>query len=164
MERTGTRPLILRVLVAALAVALLDAAFGVGHCRLSNSACTAGAFFRGIASFAPPGFPGYRTGVLGALLHLGVASFWTSAYAVTYQRSPRLQQLTSAWPGLAATAIGFGFLVWLAMDLVVLPALGGGRHTPVGSRAFWILLAGHPWFVGLPIVATVRRGRPDSGP
>ena len=157
MGRNGTPSLIPRVLVAAIAVALLDAAFGVGQCRLFNSACTAGAFFRGIASFAPPGFPGYRTSVLGALLHLGVASFWTAAYAVTYQRSPALQKLTSAWWGATATAIGFGFLIWLTMDLVVLPVLGGGRHTPVASRAFWILLAGHPWFVGLPIVTIVRR-------
>jgi hypothetical protein len=145
------------VVAAALTVALLDAAFGIVQCHISNSSCTATAFFRGIASFAPSWFPGYRTSSLGALLHLSVASFWSSAYALTYQRFRPLRQISSTRAGLTGTAIALGCVVWLAMDLLVLPAIGGGRHTPVGSRTFWIILAGHPLFVGLPITAIVRR-------
>ena len=147
-----------RIPFAALAVAALDAAFGIAQCRIFNPACTVETFFRGIASFAPGWFLGHQTSVLGVVLHLAVAGFWTTAYALTYQRSARLRRLSSTWPGLATTAFAMGILVWLVMDTVVLPVVGQGRHTPVGSRTFWIILAGHPLFVGLPIAAIVRHG------
>ncbi len=144
------------ILLAALAVSVLDGAFGITHCRIANSVCTPAAFFRGIASFAPAGFPGYRTAGLGMVLHAAVATFWATTYGFTYRRWPLLRTFTATPRGLAGVAIGLGAMVWLVMDLVVLPLVGNGRHTPVSSRAFWILLVGHPVFVGLPIAGLIR--------
>jgi hypothetical protein len=144
------------ILLAALTVAVFDGMFGITHCRLADSACTPAAFFRGIAGFAPTGFPGFRTPGLGILLHTAVATFWATTYGFTYRRWPALRRLTATLRGVAGVAVGVGAIVWLVMDLVVLPLVGNGRHTPVNSRSFWILLAGHPVFVGLPIAGLVR--------
>lgn len=153
-----SRNLHVRVLFAALAVAAFDTVFGFGLCKFTTATCTVPGFFRGIATYAPLGFPGYRTAQLGALMHIGVATCWTCAYTLVYTKSSALQRSAATIGGVLAAAVAVGFIVWLTMDLVVLPVVGHGRHTSVTSRNFWILLFGHPIFVGLPITAVVRKG------
>jgi hypothetical protein len=55
----------------------------------------------------------------------------------------------------------FRALVWVAMDLVVLP-LTRSRPMPVASGMFLTMLIGHMLVVGLPI-AVVLRPRMESG-
>lgn len=59
-------------------------------------------------------------------------------------------------PGWVAVGVAlvYGPLIWVAMSLVVVPALAH-RAVPVNMR-WWIQLAGHFCFVGLPMVLAAR--------
>ena len=57
--------------------------------------------------------------------------------------------------GLAiGVALVYGPFIWVAMSLAVIPALSH-RDVPVNTR-WWIQLAGHFLFVGLPMVMAMR--------
>lgn len=150
------------MIAAAAAVAAWDGYLAVTVCSAFNRGCTVGRAFRGIASYAPSFIPGSGTAVLGVFIHCTVAAGWTTLYWVAYSRWLPLRRLTAGWAGTAAASLLLGVLVWLAMDLVVLPTVGGGRHTPITSPAFWVVLAGHPLVVGLPIVALIRQPLPEE--
>ncbi|HEX7121612.1 MAG TPA: hypothetical protein VF178_04510 [Gemmatimonadaceae bacterium] len=62
------------------------------------------------------------------------------------------------WLG-AFQAPAAGVLVWLVMNNVIAP-LGRGRPEPVGTPAFWAVLVGHVFFVGLPLVWGTRHFAP----
>ena len=57
-------------------------------------------------------------------------------------------------------AVLFGPMVWVIMSLAVIPLLV--HRPPVIGVRWWIQLVGHVFFVGLPIVATVRTGTRES--
>jgi hypothetical protein len=57
--------------------------------------------------------------------------------------------------------LGYGAVVWLLMDGVVLP-LSRAHATPVTAAWFWIQLATHPFVVGLPIALILGRARRSS--
>jgi uncharacterized membrane protein YhaH (DUF805 family) len=52
-------------------------------------------------------------------------------------------------------AVVLGPLIWMVMSLAVIPLLV--RRPPAISIRWWIQLAGHIPFVGLPIAAMTRK-------
>jgi len=97
------------------------------------------------------------TAALGLVLHFGIAYLWTAVYYLGYRRSASLQRLTSTRSGALLVGAALG-VIWLVMDLVVLP-LSAARPTPPSSPFFWILLLGHAVVVGSPIALLVRSRR-----
>jgi hypothetical protein len=98
---------------------------------------------------------GLATAALGLACHLVIAYAWTLAYLLVFQRWSRLRRAAqSAW-GTAAIAVAIGTIVWLGMNLVIVP-LSSAAPTPLFSGVWFALLAIHWVAVGLPIAAIVR--------
>jgi hypothetical protein len=99
---------------------------------------------------------GIRTAALGIALHFAIALIWSVIYTVAYRALPALLRFTRTTAGLFAASVMAGVTVWLVMNGIVLP-LSRTRPYSMGSGLFWMLLAGHIAFVGLPLVWGVRR-------
>lgn len=99
---------------------------------------------------------GVRTAVLGTALHFGIALVWSVAFALAYRASPGLSRRAKSRWGLFGIAALAGVLVWLAMDWVVL-RFSKAHYYSLTEGYFWVLLAGHVPFVGLPLVWGVSR-------
>jgi hypothetical protein len=72
----------------------------------------------------------------------------------------------ATWKGVLAVAAVYGPVIWIVMSAAVIPLLTG-RPLDVTFR-WWIQLAGHVTFVGLPIVGSIawderRRSRRTQG-
>ena len=149
------------VLTAGAVVGVLDGLFAVSLCMVRNPACEVPRVFQGIAvgligRASLDG--GMATAALGVLLHFTIATIWATIYAVVVRRAPVLQQFVRTKLGVVTIATVFGAIVWLTMNLVVVP-LSQARPTPVFTTVWFILLIGHPVVVGLPITLIVRDGR-----
>jgi hypothetical protein len=151
-----------RILAAGVVTGVVDGLFAVSLGCIYGAACTPVRTFQGIAAgvlgreTALAG--GVATGALGFTLHVFIATGWATAYGVLYQRWPALRRLTATPAGLAACAVVLGMFVMLAMNRLVVP-LSFARPTPPFTQVWWVLLLGHPVFVGLPIVWIVREPR-----
>jgi len=160
-----------KVVLAGLAVGVLDGLFAVGICVTAGTGCVPIRVFWGIAAAvigrdaAVAG--GAATAALGLGFHFLIAMIWASIYYVGYGLFGWMRGLTSSTRGLIVAAVVFGFLVYLVMDFVVIPLshrafpLGQARQTPLSSRFFWIILLGHPIFVAAPIVYLIRSREPQ---
>jgi hypothetical protein len=101
--------------------------------------------------------------VLGVLMHFGVAFGWSAVFLFLAARWTRVRRVLSSSYGVIKVAAVYGPFVWLVMSLVVIPLLL--QRPPAITMRWWIQLAGHFPFVGLPIVASiglparVRHGR-----
>jgi len=89
-------------------------------------------------------------------MHIGVAVGWSAVFLFVVAPLPWVRAVMESRHGVLKVAALFGPTVWMTMSLAVIPLL---VHRPpmIGLR-WWIQLVGHVFFVGLPIVATVRRG------
>ena len=159
-----TRPSIARVLVAALVVAAADLLDAIVVWVVLYQKSTVERILQSIASGLlgrDAAFGGGSvTAALGLVLHVVVALGWTVVFWVLLQRWPRLRAWTTSTRGAVLAGLGYGAVVWLLMDGVVLP-LSRARATPVTATWFWIQLATHPFVVGLPIAVILgRTGRP----
>ena len=125
---------------------------------------TAARLFQGVSStlLGPSAIGGgTRPAVIGVLMHIGVAFGWSAVFLLLVSRSEGIRRvLTSPW-GVVKVAAVYGPCVWLVMSLVVIPILRG--TPPAITYRWWIQLMGHFPFVGLPIVASIRRGVPRPG-
>ena len=148
-----------RLLAAGVITGFVDGIFAVSLCYIYATQCVPIRTFQGIAagvlSREPALAGGLATGVLGLGLHVFIATAWATLYGVIYQQWRRLQSLTRSMGGIALAAILYGMCVWLLMNRVVVP-LSFARTTPLFTQIWWVLLLGHPVFVGLPIVWIVR--------
>ena len=147
-----------RVMFAGALVAVLDGAFAVLLYVTVLRVCSAAQLMQSIAGalLGRAAFRGGSTTVaLGVALHFAVAYGWTLVYAALRAMSGRLRQLTAGTRGALRAGALFGVVVWLAMDLLVVP-LTRARATPFWSAHFLILLAWHAVGVGIPIVLIVR--------
>ena len=99
---------------------------------------------------------GLRTAALGTVLHFGIALAWSVAFALAYRASPGLRRRTRHGWGLLGIAALTGVVVWLTMDWGVL-RFSKAHYYPLTEGYFWLLLAGHVPFVGLPLVWGVSR-------
>ncbi len=148
-----------RVLVAAALVAVLDGLFAVGLSAALRGTLDPPRVFQGIARAAlgPPAMTGgLRTALIGLAMHFGVALAWTTLYLLLVRHvGPARRLVRRVGPLLAG--VGYGVVVWLGMNLVVVP-LTLNAPTPIASRVFLWLLLGHMVVVGPPIALVVGDG------
>jgi len=156
-------PDIRRVLAAALIVALLDGLYVVLVFAVPSDSITAPRLFQGIA--VPLFGPGIREGGwwtsgLGVFLHTGVALVWSMVWALLLGWSAHLRQLVQRLPQAIVTGVGYGVVVHLAMQCVVIPLTPYGTPGPLLSGPSLLVLLAHVLVVGPPIVLMLReRGR-----
>lgn len=100
---------------------------------------------------------GMRAIVIGLAMHIAVAFFWSAIFLLLWARSQTLQRVTNTMYGIVIIAASYGPLIWLVMSLLVIPTLA--HRPPNVTVRWWIQLAGHIPFVGLPIVASIARRR-----
>jgi hypothetical protein len=98
---------------------------------------------------------GLATAALGLLCHVVIAYAWTMAYFVVFQRWDWLRSTAQSAIGTAGIAMILGTIVWLGMNLVIVP-LSSATPTPLFSSVWFTLLVIHWLAVGLPIAAIVR--------
>ena len=114
--------------------------------------------FQGVAStlLGPDALNGgTRTAMIGGLMHFGVAFGWSAVFLLLIRHSAWIRRRLAAPSGVFTLAAVYGPFVWLVMSLIVIPLLM--QRPPRITLRWWIQLAGHAPFVGLPIVATLRR-------
>jgi uncharacterized membrane protein YagU involved in acid resistance len=114
---------------------------GVAHALIGNAAYQGGA----------------ATSVLGLGMHFCVAFSWAGAYAVVLRYWSPLAQVVSTTAGALAAGVVLGAIVWLTMDLVILPFTHAVPRPPLTSFVFVSELIGHMIIVGPPITLIIRR-------
>src|SRR5882724_7396774 len=147
---------------AGLLTALTDGAFAsVVSVGFFHSTVTR--LFQGVASTllgADAFTGGTRTAVIGVLMHIGVAFGWSAVFLFLIAPLSWVRALMESRYGVLKVAALFGPMVWATMSLAVIPLLV--HRPPVIGVRWWIQFVGHVFFVGLPIVVTVRAGTPGS--
>lgn len=101
------------------------------------------------AAYADQGF----MRVFGLLLHYGIALIFA---AIFYAAWPVIRKVTGNW---VLAGLGYGVLVWCAMNLVVVPLShtpGGGQPTLSGVVIHMLILM---VCIGLPVAAIIARRR-----
>ena len=93
---------------------------------------------------------GLATAALGVGIHFVFAFFYAALYAVAARRFRVL--VDRAVPA----GIAYGALIWIFMDLIVLPHSGIPK-VAFDPGVFAAFLVDHALFVGLPIALAVRR-------
>jgi hypothetical protein len=114
--------------------------------------------FQGIATalMGKPAFAGGSvTVLLGIVMHLAVALFWVTLYAVAYSSSAAIRHLASGWLGIAKAGAPLGAIIWLTMNFVVFP-MTRLHANPVTSLPFEIFLVQHVIVVGPLVVASLK--------
>jgi hypothetical protein len=148
-------------LSAGAVVALLDGLYVIAAFVWILGVTTPQRLFQGIA-YAVIGSPaldgGWRTALLGVLLHVIVASGWSIAWSLLYSVSATIRHTVETTHAALLTGVVYGVFVHLAMQLVVLP-LTRARTAPLLSKGGLIVLLAHMLVIGPPIVLLVRRMR-----
>lgn len=112
--------------------------------------------FQGIAAtaFGPGMFEGGApSALLGLAMHFAVAFTWSAVFLAQVASSPWLRRVLATRAGVLAVAAVYGPVIWIVMSAAVIPLLTG---QPVAiTYRWWIQLAGHVVFVGLPIVGSI---------
>lgn len=142
-----------RIAAAGLVVAALDFLY---HRALgSDPSCCHGPGTGADDCDWPAGEAAYEggtgTAVLGVLLHVRGAFSWTVVFLLMSRRIPAISRFISTTRGRITAGLPWGRVIWLVMDLVVLP-LSRARPTPVSSPHFYINLMQHAVMIGLPMV------------
>jgi hypothetical protein len=146
-----------RLVRTGLTTALVD---GLWACVLSVVfyKSTLMRLWQGVAStlLGPSAFDGgIATTLVGLVMHVGVAFAWSAVFLLIYERSDAIRRVVADRYGALAVAAVYGPLVWVVMSVVVIPLL---VHRPPSFTYRWFIqLAGHFPFVGVPIVFSVRR-------
>jgi hypothetical protein len=142
-----------RILLAGMVVAALDFLYITVLWVLIKHAVTVEQLAQVIAT-GLLGKAAYEGGVgtaaLGVALHLMVALTWTTIFFVLSRQIPAVSHLIETTAGRVKAGLLFGPVIWLVMDLVVLP-LSRARPTPVSSPHFYINLLQHAVMIGVPM-------------
>jgi len=158
LERANPRPQSggARLVRAWLLTAVVDGTFASVQSLTYGS--TPVRVFQGVAStlLGPSALQGgAATAAIGVLMHFGVALAWSAVFLAIYERSVSVRRVAGARYGPLKVAALYGPLIWLVMSLAVIPLL---VHRPPNITLRWaVQLVGHVFFVGLPIVAMIRR-------
>lgn len=143
---------------AGLAAAAADALWGIGYFVVYRDLITAGRFFQSIARglLGPAAFEGgAATVALGAALHLLIGCIWAALYWLAVRCWPGLRAQVATRGRAWVAGMVLGAVIWLGMDLVVLP-LSAAPAVPIRSTAFLLQLAAHVLMVGPPIALILR--------
>lgn len=143
-----------RVIGAGLTTGLVDGAWA---CVLSAGfyGSTIRQLWEGVARVAT-GRPSMLTGIA---VHFGVAFFWSFVFFAIVSAVAPVRGALRSWRGVFAVSAIYGPLVWSVMSLAVIPFMTG--RAPNVTHRWWIQLAGHVFFVGLPIVSWFRQPSSD---
>jgi hypothetical protein len=154
---TPDRGAISRLLQAGLLTGLVDGLWAIVLTVLYQRSVVR--LWQGIAAtlFGERMFDGGMPAmVLGAVMHFGVAFAWSALLLLLVVRSSWLRGILDSPGGVLKVAAVYGPLIWIVMSVVVISLLA---HRPVVINGrWWIQLAGHIVFVGLPIVWSIRGG------
>jgi hypothetical protein len=109
---------------------------------------------------------GWRAIAIGLGMHVGTAFTWSLLFVTAEHNIGALRRFIAKPVGVAVTSALYGPFIWMMMSGVVIPTLTGN---PLTIRPRWYLqLAGHAVFVGLPIVLGARSaggtGNKRTGP
>jgi hypothetical protein len=105
---------------------------------------------------------GARTAMLGILMHVAVALWWSAVFLFLLLSSRWIRDLVAAPLGVLKAASLYGPFVWFVMSLAIMPLL---FHRPPAINIRWLIqLIGHIPFVGLPIVAMTARRTTGTNP
>lgn len=154
------RSLTARVASAAALVAVLDLSFALGNWVVIRRATTVTRLLQSIATglLGKDAFQGgTATAALGLLTHCAIATAWTLFYLVLVRNWKWLSRTATYAHLLPWLGVGYGVVVWLLMDFVILP-LSRATPTPFPSTGFFVTLLAHVTVVGPPIVLTLRDG------
>lgn len=150
-----------RIAGTAALVALLDGVFAVVFYVPLLHRTTALRLFQGIAASLlgrTAAFDGgIATGVMGVLMHVGVALGWTVVFALAYSRSEGLRRLLATMPGAIVTGMLYGCFIWLTMEYVIVQLTRTPPGHIVWTGIFIAMLAWHAVGIGLPIALRTRR-------
>ena len=144
-----------------LMVAISDGLFASATGILIPPYATPFRVFRGVASvlFGRGALNGgVPMALVGMLMHLSVALFWSGLFLIALRNSPALRDAIQSWPKAILVATVYGPTIWLIMSLIVIPGL---VHRPptIGAK-WWVQLIGHiPFVVGPMILANRRSAR-----
>lgn len=146
------------ILAAGILVAFFDIAYVwiyyVGMLKVINTE----RLFQSIATglLGPAAFQGgWPTALLGGALHLTIGWTWAAAYWCLGRLWPPLALLTNDRAGRIVVGFAYGAVIWLAMDLVVLP-LSHARPTPISSWSFLRDLVEHVLILGPSVTLVIR--------
>ena len=155
--RFDERAWVNRVLQSGAIAGVLDAVFAValyvfvlGKLSLLQVLQYIASGLLGQSAFAG----GWATGALGAAIHFVIAWAWAYVFWAARARSTSLRRQTRTRAGQLAVGALFGALVWIIMDLAVLP-LSGAAPTPPSSPLFFVFLVEHALLVGWPIALLI---------
>ena len=138
-----------------LFVALSDGLFASATGILIPPYATPFRVFRGVASvlFGRGALNGgVPMALVGIMMHIGVALFWSGLFLLVLRNSPALRDAIHSWPKALMIAAVYGPSIWLIMSLLVIPTM---VHRPptIGAK-WWVQLIGHiPFVVGPMIIA-----------
>jgi hypothetical protein len=139
------------ILLAGLAVGLLDATDGVAYAGLTQGLNPIQVLqFVASGALGPSAFSGgLLTAAAGLGFHFLIAYAAAAVFAIAYIR---LKPVRHHW---AVTGLAFGVVVWAVMNLVVVPASAIGAFPTVAGAIHGII--GHALTVGLTAAYVVRR-------
>ena len=109
---------------------------------------------------------GAATAALGLALHFTIAFAWTLFFYLLLRYWPPMRRMLQAERGPLYVGLGYGAVIWLVMNLVVIPlsrASGGPLFTWINGLSILV----HAAFLGLPMVLIVeqacrRRATPSA--
>jgi hypothetical protein len=152
-----TRRSTITILLAWLLAGTLDITTAIVY-YIGASATGTERLLQGIASgvLGAAAFTGgAATAALGLLLHYLIALIWTLVLFAAFRVVPVLRR------HLVLTGIAYGVVVWLAMNLIVLP-LSNVRHTPIRLGPAVVAAVILVFCIGLPISLIVGRPLRES--
>jgi hypothetical protein len=94
--------------------------------------------------------------LLGLVMHFSVAFAWSAVFLLLVTRSHWLRAVLDSPYGVLKVAAVYGPFIWIVMSCVVIPLLV--HRMPTITINWWIQLAGHMLFVGLPLVSSIGSG------
>ena len=103
---------------------------------------------------------GAATAVLGLTLHFTIALIWTVFFYLLFRYWPPMRRMLQAKRGPIYVGLAYGVIIWLVMNLVVIPlsrATGGPLFTWINALSILV----HAVFLGLPMVLIVGRSQPE---
>jgi hypothetical protein len=141
-----------RLVRAGVLVAIIDGLFATSF-GVFVRGVTPTHMWQGVAS-VPLGRAAIDGGtsmvLAGLALHVIVAFTWSSLLLLAVQRSPRLRAIIDSPYGVLKVASVLGPMIWLVMSLLVIPTMT--HRLPAFAPAYFEMLVGHIFFVGVPMV------------
>jgi hypothetical protein len=94
--------------------------------------------------------------LLGLLMHITVAFFWSGVFALLVSQVPVVRRVLMAPLGVIKTAALYGPVIWMVMSFAVIPTLT--HRPPIVNVRWWVQFLGHIPFVAVPITWSFNRG------